>query len=272
MRCGQVHACVASCVACVAPPAWQAPAFLAGLWVTIPCMQSLSLSLALHWMQGLWMLLVDTDDSPDGEVWAWCQASGRAAASSGKPPNPAAAAGGDGGHAEACMPQPQPEQRVQAVVRGRRGCQLLDLQAVAGTYLALSTLQDMQARVDVYRIARRGDGGAPGGASDALCDAQLYWTYCPGPSIASLHLQHGAWPAGAALLRVSYSNMTTPVTTVDLDLAASSAHITHVSTHSRRPAMRPACARARARWKCRSWAGCLMYTVPEPQPCVYLQV
>ncbi|GIL74817.1 hypothetical protein Vretifemale_4623 [Volvox reticuliferus] len=46
------------------------------------------------------------------------------------------------------------------------------------------------------------------------------WTFSPGPTISSLHIDHGCWPGKLPYVRVSYSNLTTPTTTVDLDIAA----------------------------------------------------
>ncbi len=79
------------------------------------------------------------------------------------------------------------------------------------------------------------EGGSASGEEDAGQAASsrfllpLLWSYSPGPSVSSLHLDAGCWP-GCRLpyVRLSYSSLTTPVTTVDLDVAARTAYVRQV--------------------------------------------
>ncbi|GLI69487.1 hypothetical protein VaNZ11_014120 [Volvox africanus] len=54
------------------------------------------------------------------------------------------------------------------------------------------------------------------------------WTFSPGPTVSNLHVDHSCWPGNMPYVRVSYSNLTTPTTTVDLDLAAQRHHVREV--------------------------------------------
>lgn len=57
----------------------------------------------------------------------------------------------------------------------------------------------------------------------------LRWSYSPGPSVSSLHLDPGCWPSRRLpYVRLSYSSLATPVTTVDLDVAGRAAHVRQV--------------------------------------------
>lgn len=169
-------------------------------------------------MQGAWLLMVDSDSAPDGEIWLVAAPTTLTQPSQGMPA-PAASAQ----HAASAADRARP---VQVLIPGRAGNQILDFCVVGGTYLVITVLQDMAVRVELYRLS------AP--TSDVLqpwtqYSATLHWTYSPGPSISALGVVQGAWPPEVPLVRVSYSNLTTPMTTVDLDVSSRTARINHVS-------------------------------------------
>ncbi|KAG2486693.1 hypothetical protein HYH03_014622 [Edaphochlamys debaryana] len=77
-------------------------------------------------------------------------------------------------------------------------------------------------------VSGSGGGGGEGGGGGGGVSAGFGGGSEGAQPVSSLALVRGCWPSDLPYVRLSYSNLTTPVTTVDLDLAAQKAYVRQV--------------------------------------------
>ncbi|EFJ46651.1 hypothetical protein VOLCADRAFT_92828 [Volvox carteri f. nagariensis] len=118
--------------------------------------------------------------------------------------------------------------------RGRRQQERRRVQRAAAAAAAAVVEKDVDVSGDDEEDDDDYDDEAEEGKEEAPAGLlPLLWTFSPGEAISSLHIDHNCWPGTMPYVRVSYSNLTTPITTVDLDLAAHQHFVREVRTYDR---------------------------------------